>query len=78
MADPTRGCNSALQEVRGDVQEHLYALSHHFKEHCSLTFIMRNPRCPDGHLIITSERDLRALAAVCTLEAERQEEMHHA
>lgn len=67
------GCNADLSEIREEIQVALMGLSDYFKPHCTLTFVMRNPRCSDGHLLITSDRDLKALAAVLLLEAERQE-----
>jgi len=65
-------CIGDLDAIRADVERVLSRLAAYFKPHCSVTFVMRNPRFPDGHLIVTSDQDLRALAAVLELEAERQ------
>lgn len=43
------------RDVRAEVSRHLELLGGLFPPHCGLTFIMRNPKVPDGMMIITND-----------------------
>ena len=44
-----------LDDVAEEVGEAILGLEHCFQPWCKLTFLMRNPKEPDGSLIFTSD-----------------------
>ena len=66
--DKSRVEGAQITNVRKEVERSLRRLSPLFKDHCRLTFIMRNPQAEKGEMIITNDSldDVRDVLTAAT------------